>query len=94
MTHRLHVPYRPRSELWFASVPLSGGQAGHPGLLGLGICRRSVCGEFIFTSGVLETGRRQPGAISLYEKHGYQHTANYGQYVGVANSVCFAKSLA
>jgi GNAT superfamily N-acetyltransferase len=43
---------------------------------------------------VLETGRRQPEAIGLYEKHGYQRTANYGQYVGVANSVCFAKSLA
>lgn len=40
---------------------------------------------------VLETGKRQPEAIALYEKNGYQRTENYGQYVGVENSVCFAK---
>lgn len=42
---------------------------------------------------VLETGKRQPEAIALYEKNGYQRTENYGQYVGVQNSVCFAKVL-
>lgn len=42
---------------------------------------------------VLETGKRQPEAIALYEKNGYQRTENYGQYVGVENSVCFAKVL-
>lgn len=42
---------------------------------------------------VLETGRRQPEAIALYQKSGYQKTANYGQYIGVENSVCFEKIL-
>lgn len=42
---------------------------------------------------VLETGKRQPEAIALYEKNGYARTSNYGQYVGVENSVCFEKVL-
>jgi len=43
---------------------------------------------------VLETGKRQPEAIALYEKNGYRRTENYGQYVGVENSVYFEKVLA
>jgi GNAT superfamily N-acetyltransferase len=42
---------------------------------------------------VLETGKRQPEAIALYTKNGYSITPNYGQYVGVENSVCFEKLL-
>lgn len=42
---------------------------------------------------VLETGKRQPEAIALYEKAGYNRIPNYGQYEGVANSVCFEKKL-
>ncbi len=42
---------------------------------------------------VLETGKRQPEAIRLYEKNGYQRTPNYGQYAGIDNSVCFEKLL-
>ncbi|UKT63506.1 GNAT family N-acetyltransferase [Pedobacter mucosus] len=42
---------------------------------------------------VLETGKKQFEAIALYQKVGYQITANYGQYIGVENSVCMAKSL-
>ncbi|MFZ1749522.1 MAG: GNAT family N-acetyltransferase [Saprospiraceae bacterium] len=38
---------------------------------------------------VLETGKKQPEAIQLYLKSGYKIIANYGQYVGVENSVCF-----
>lgn len=49
--------------------------------------------ELGYTRCVLETGKRQPEAIALYEKNGYQRTENYGQYVGVQNSVCFAKVL-
>ncbi len=49
--------------------------------------------EVGYPTAVLETGRRQPEAIALYERCGYARTANYGQYVGVANSVCFRKSL-
>lgn len=40
---------------------------------------------------VLETGKRQPAAIELYQKNGYKITPNYGQYVGIENSVCFEK---
>jgi putative acetyltransferase len=46
-----------------------------------------------FTSCVLETGKKQPEAIGLYEKSGYQRIPNYGQYAGVENSVCMKKSL-
>jgi GNAT superfamily N-acetyltransferase len=41
----------------------------------------------------LETGLRQPEAIALYEKSGYERIPNYGQYAGVDNSVCFRKKL-
>lgn len=40
---------------------------------------------------VLETGKRQPEAIALYERNGYRRIANYGQYAGIENSVCFEK---
>jgi putative acetyltransferase len=42
---------------------------------------------------VLETGKRQPEAIALYQRSGYAFTPNYGQYVGVENSVCLQKAL-
>jgi GNAT superfamily N-acetyltransferase len=42
---------------------------------------------------VLETGKRQPEAIALYEKNGYVRIPNYGQYAGVENSLCFEKNL-
>lgn len=42
---------------------------------------------------VLETGKKQPEAIRLYETSGYALTPNYGQYVGIENSVCFAKTV-
>jgi putative acetyltransferase len=42
---------------------------------------------------VLETGKRQPEAIALYEKRGYLRIPNYGQYIGIENSVCFEKVL-
>ncbi|MBJ6144002.1 GNAT family N-acetyltransferase [Hymenobacter sp. BT559] len=50
-------------------------------------------GELGYTSCVLETGKRQPEAIRLYERSGYAHIPNYGQYVGVENSVCLQKHL-
>ncbi len=42
---------------------------------------------------ILETGIKQPEAISLYKKCGYKFIDNYGQYAGVENSVCFGKLL-
>jgi putative acetyltransferase len=50
-------------------------------------------GELSYTKCVLETGKRQPEAIRLYEKCGYVRTPNYGQYIGIENSVCFEKKL-
>jgi putative acetyltransferase len=50
--------------------------------------------ELGYTKSVLETGKRQPEAIALYTKAGYQIVANYGQYIGVDNSVCFEKTIA
>ena len=44
-----------------------------------------------FSRVVLETGKRQPEAIALYEKHGYLRIPNYPPYEGVDNSVCFEK---
>jgi putative acetyltransferase len=42
---------------------------------------------------VLETGEKQPEAITLYTKRGYHVIPNYGQYVGVLSSVCFEKEV-
>ena len=49
--------------------------------------------ELHYAACVLETGRKQPEAIRLYQKSGYVFTPNYGQYVGVANSVCLRKEV-
>ncbi len=46
-----------------------------------------------FTFAVLETGLKQPEAIALYQKNGYQLIPNYGQYIGIENSVCYKKTL-
>ena len=46
-----------------------------------------------YQSTVLETGMKQPEAIRLYEKSGYERIPNYGQYAGVENSVCMKKEL-
>ena len=42
---------------------------------------------------VLETGYQQPEALRLYQRSGYERIPNYGQYVGVENSVCMQKNL-
>ena len=49
--------------------------------------------ELGYSKCILETGKRQPEAIALYKKNNYAVTANYGQYVGIENSVCFEKIL-
>jgi putative acetyltransferase len=49
--------------------------------------------ELSFKRCVLETGKRQPEAIALYLKNGYERIENYGQYAGIENSLCFAKRL-
>jgi putative acetyltransferase len=46
-----------------------------------------------YTTAILETGHLQKDAIGLYQKLGYEITENFGQYIGVENSVCMKKSL-
>ncbi len=47
--------------------------------------------ELSYKKCLLETGKKQPEAIGLYQKCGYKSIPNYGQYAGVENSVCFEK---
>lgn len=42
---------------------------------------------------VLETGKRQKEAVRFYHKCNYNVILNYGQYIGMENSVCFEKQL-
>lgn len=42
---------------------------------------------------ILETGKKQPEALHLYKKCGYVTINNYGQYIGIENSICFEKNL-
>lgn len=49
--------------------------------------------ELGFAEAILETGKKQPEAIRLYEKSGYWLIPNYGQYQGVENSVCMTKRI-
>ena len=49
--------------------------------------------ELSYEKCILETGKKQPEAIALYKKNGYKLIPNYGQYIGIENSVCFEKNL-
>ncbi|MEO7925038.1 MAG: GNAT family N-acetyltransferase [Chitinophagaceae bacterium] len=49
--------------------------------------------ESKYTACVLETGKKQPEAIRLYQKAGYSLIENYGQYKGIENSFCMQKSI-
>ncbi len=44
-----------------------------------------------FTSFILETSPKLTSAIALYKKTGYHLIPNYGQYIGVENSICMKK---
>ena len=45
------------------------------------------------TAAVLETGHRQVEAVRLYTIAGYSLTENYGQYIGMEESICYRKEL-
>lgn len=47
--------------------------------------------ELNYQEYILETGKKQPEAIRLYQKAGYTIIKNYGQYEHVENSVCMIK---
>lgn len=51
------------------------------------------CKELGYKKCLLETGKKQPEAIRLYEKNNYKLIPNFGQYANVENSLCFEKML-
>lgn len=69
----------------------------HPEQRGKGIASlilselESWAKEFGFTSFILETSPKLTSAVALYKKTGYQLIPNYGQYIGVENSICMKK---
>jgi len=68
-----------------------------PGHRGKGIASRVLnelerwSAELGYATCILETGKKQPEAIALYKKNGYQIIPNYGQYAEVEDSICFEK---
>lgn len=46
-----------------------------------------------YTRAVLETGHKQTEAIRLYTIAGYSRVENYGQYIGMEESICYQKEL-
>lgn len=70
-----------------------------PAMRGQGIAARVLnelekwAAELSYQKCILETGIRQPEAISLYTRNGYKRIPNYGKYLNVENSVCFEKEL-
>jgi len=71
----------------------------HPDYRGKGIASTVLkeleiwASEFNYSNCVLETGKNNPEAISLYIKSGYTIISNYGQYQNVDTSVCLKKLL-
>lgn len=49
--------------------------------------------ESNYTNYILETSPKLIDAISLYKKFGYHIIDNFGQYIGVENSICMKKEL-
>jgi len=47
--------------------------------------------ELNFKKAVLETSQDLKSAISVYERQGFHRIPNYGQYIGVEQSVCYEK---
>ncbi len=47
--------------------------------------------ELHYSESILETGIKLQNAIALYKKSGYAISENYGQYIGIENSVCMKK---
>lgn len=47
--------------------------------------------ELDYDTAILETGKRQIEAVTFYKKNGYYIVPNYGQYIGMDNSLCFKK---
>lgn len=71
----------------------------HPDFRGKGIASAVLkeleiwASELNYNNYVLETGKNNPEAISLYQKSGYKIIPNYGQYATVEASVCLKKQI-
>ena len=71
----------------------------HPDARGRGVARRLLAGIETdaaargIRENVLETGPESHAALSFYRGAGYREVPLFGQYVGEAFSVCFAKAL-
>lgn len=48
--------------------------------------------ELNYTNYILETSPKLEIAVSLYKKSGYHIIENFGQYIGVENSICMLKN--
>ncbi len=70
-----------------------------PDFRGKGIATKVLTALEVWTKALgfhhclLETGKRQPEAIALYQKNGYVIVPNYPPYEGVQNSLCFRKTV-
>lgn len=49
--------------------------------------------ELGYAACILETGKRQQEAVAFYKKKNYKIISNYGQYIGMDNSLCFEKEI-
>ena len=49
--------------------------------------------ELGFTKSLLFTGSKQPEAIKLYQRNGYDQIPKYGKLKNIPDSRCFAKDL-
>ena len=49
--------------------------------------------ELGYTKCILETGKKLPEAVRLYQKKGYNRIQNFNQYINMENSICFQKIL-
>lgn len=47
--------------------------------------------DLVHTETILETNLSMENAVNLYLKNGYKIIENYGQFIGIANSVCMGK---
>jgi len=52
-----------------------------------------LAAQFGYASMILATGVRQPEAIALYTRCGFERMENFGEYVGNALSVCMRKDV-
>lgn len=53
----------------------------------------SWANELNYNTFILETSPKLENAISLYKKFDYNFIDNFGQYIGVENSVCMKKNI-